>query len=120
MLETLSNIPVWGWILVGVAIFIMAVIIFGDDTDQFDPVTWLPLEQEELEEDSGMTDIITCSVPGQKQMAFTPKQYQSYSIDSYDWFVELQLINGKICYLPSMYTTVIDQSFQSVSEKAPV
>jgi hypothetical protein len=39
MLETLSNIPVWGWVLVGVAVFIMAVIIFGDDTDQFDPVT---------------------------------------------------------------------------------
>lgn len=115
MFETLSTLPGWAWILLIVVALIIWVIAFSEDEITLD-ANGIPL----LEPETDMTDIITCSVPGQKQVVFNPTQYKYYSIDSYDWFVEVQLLNGDVCYIPSMYTTIIDQSFRSVSEKAAV
>lgn len=115
MFELLLMLSVYVWILLAIVAIIIAIIAFWKEVE-IDPVTGLPIE----EPDTDNTDIITCSVPGQKQVMFTPTQYKYYSIDSYDWFVEVQLLNGDICYVPSMYTTIIDQSFRSVSEKAAV
>ena len=115
MFESLSTLPVYAWVLLVIVAFIIGIIAFSEEVE-IDPATGLPIEEQETDN----TDIITCSVPGQKQIVLNPKQYQSYSIDSYDWFIEIQLTNGNICYVPSMYTTIIDRSFQSISEKAPV
>ena len=112
MYEFLSTVPVWAWIIGGLITFLLLALVIGDDVDVIDPETWLP----ELDN----TDIITCSVPGQKTIVFNPEHYQYYSVDSYEGFVEIQLINWNLCYVPSMYTTVIDQSFRSVSEKKAV
>ena len=115
MFESLPTLPVYAWVLLAIVAIIIAIITFWKEVE-IDPVTGLPIE----EPDTDNTDIITCSVPGQKTIVFNPKQYQYYSIDSYSDFVEIHLVNWNLCYVPFVYTTIIDQSFNSVSEKKAV
>lgn len=88
MFESLSTLPVYAWVLLIIVAFIIGIIAFSKEVE-IDPATGLPIEEPETDN----TDIITCSVPGQKTIVFNPKQYQYYSIDSYSDFVEIQLVN---------------------------
>ncbi len=125
MFESLPTLPVYAWVLlaivaiiiaiIAIVAIIIAIIAFWKEVE-IDPATGLPIE----EPDTDNTDIITCSVPGQKPIVFNPEQHKSYSVDSYDWFVEIELVNWNLCYVPFVYTTIIDQSFNSVSEKKAV
>ena len=119
MLDTISifvDSLVWSeWVLIVLAILTLWIAIFGEDEPTVDK-NGLPIPEPITDN----TDIITCSVPGQKTIVFNPKQYQYYSIDSYSDFVEIQLVNWNLCYVPFVYTTIIDQSFNSVSEKKAV
>lgn len=70
MFESLPTLPVYAWVLLAIVAIIIAIITFWKEVEIY-PVTWLPIE----EPDTDNTDIITCSVPGQKTIVFNPKQY---------------------------------------------
>ncbi len=118
MLDTIStflNSLVWSeWILILIAILVIWLAIFNEDDDV------LLDEWKKQDPTTNMSDIITCSIPWQKTLVFLPSQYKDYDIDWCNGFIQIELINGDTCYIPSTYTTVIDESFNSVSEKTAI
>lgn len=107
IIQFLSSVPTWLWVLIGVLTAIGVIAAMQDETAEEDP---------DFLETTGMTDYITCSVPWQEVITFLPNQYVDYDPECYTGYVGITLKNGNSCLVPSQYTTVIDKSFKSLPQ----